>query len=116
MESAVYGRARWSQDDAREVLAALARSGKSVRVFCEEHGLDPQRVYLWRRRLGTVAKGDSTMFRELTVRPSSVLNVMISPASPFEVVLGDGVVVRVPAAFDSASLQRLLEVLQSLAC
>ena len=36
---------RWTERDAREVLAALDRSGKSVSVFAAEHGLDPQRVY-----------------------------------------------------------------------
>jgi transposase-like protein len=44
-----FDRPRWTQRDAREVLAALRRSGKPVSVFAAEHGLDPQRVYLWRR-------------------------------------------------------------------
>ena len=47
-----FNRPRWTEQDAREVLAALRRSGKPVREFAAEHGLDPQRVYLWRRRLG----------------------------------------------------------------
>jgi len=47
-----FDRPRWTERDAREVLAALRRSGKPVSVFAAEHGLDPQRVYLWRRRLG----------------------------------------------------------------
>ena len=37
--------------------------------------------------------------------------------APFEVVLPSGVVVRVPASFDAAALERLLEVLaQARAC
>jgi len=36
---------RWTEADARVVLAALARSGQSVRDFAERHELDPQRLY-----------------------------------------------------------------------
>jgi transposase-like protein len=36
---------RWTEAQAREVIAALERSGKTVSVFAAEHGLDPQRVW-----------------------------------------------------------------------
>jgi transposase-like protein len=104
---------RWTESQAHEVIAALARSGKSVNAFAAEHGLDPQRVYLWRRR---VAGGDGTRFREIVVRPSAAVSVA-DRDGPFEVVLASGVVVRVPASFDAVSLSRLLEVLaQARAC
>jgi transposase-like protein len=64
----VFARPRWSEGDAREVMTALARSGKSVSAFAEEHSLDPQRVYLWRRRLGVSA--EATTFQEVLVQPS----------------------------------------------
>jgi transposase-like protein len=47
-----FARPRWTEQDARDALAALHRSGTSVRAFATEHGLDPQRLYSWRRRLG----------------------------------------------------------------
>ena len=104
---------RWSERQGREVIAALAQSGKSVNAFAAEHGLDPQRVYLWRRR---VAGGDGTTFRELVVRPSATVSVT-ERNGPFEVVLPSGVVVRIPASFDAVALSRLLEVLvQARAC
>jgi transposase-like protein len=62
-----FNRPRWTERDARAALTALERSGKPVSVFAKEHGLDPQRLYAWRRR---VAGGDGTMFREVIVRPS----------------------------------------------
>jgi len=96
-----FSRPRWSEADAREVLAALERSGRPVSVFAAEHGLDAQRVYLWRRRLG--ASAESTPFQELLVRPS--------PRAPFEITLGSGTTLRVPSSFDSDALSRLLEVL-----
>lgn len=101
---------RWTEAQAREVIAALERSGKPVSVFAAEHGLDPQRVYQWRRR---VAGGDGTMFREIVVRPSD----RRAEGSSFEVVLAStGDVVRVPPSFDPAVLARLLDVLRARAC
>jgi transposase-like protein len=95
---------RWTEAQAREVIAALERSGKPVSVFAAEHGLDPQRVYQWRRR---VAGGDPTMFREIVVRPSDPR----AQGSSFEVVLATGDIIRVPPSFDEAALARLLDVL-----
>jgi transposase-like protein len=100
---------RWTEAQAREVIAALERSGKPVSVFAAEHGLDPQRVYQWRRR---VAGGDGTMFREIVVRRSD----HGAQGSVFEVVLATGDIVRVPPSFDPAALVRLLEVLRTRAC
>jgi hypothetical protein len=107
-------RLRWTEEDAREVLAALRRSGKSVGEFAGEHGLDPQRVYLWRRRLG---KAEPTLFQELIVRPAAPRAVPDAGGNLFEIVLASGDVVRVPPSFDGAALARLLEVLaQVRAC
>jgi transposase-like protein len=106
-----FDRLRWTERDAREVLSALERSGKSVSVFAAEHGLDPQRVYLWRRRLGGAER---TTFQELVVHASAP---RLATGSAFEIVLASGDVVRVPASFDSVALARLLEVLtQARAC
>lgn len=49
--SSPFNRPRWTEQDARAALAALERSGKSVGVFAAEQGLDPQGLYMWRRRL-----------------------------------------------------------------
>lgn len=110
--SSPFAHARWTEQDARAALAALQRSGKPVSVFAAEHGLDPQRLYSWRRRLG---KAERTTFQEVIVRPSARISVVDGDA-PFEIALSSGVVVRVPASFDAAALERLLEVLQGRAC
>ncbi len=102
-----YDRPRWTEDDAREVLAALARSGKPVSVFAAEQGLDPQRLYQWRRRLGGAER---TTFREVIVRPSMAV-VADSAAARFEIALPSGEVLRIPVTFESADLARLLDVL-----
>jgi transposase-like protein len=104
-----FDRPRWTEEDARVVLAALERSGQPVRAFAEENGLDPQRLYMWRRRFAAVAGGDTTTFRELIVRPSAV--VEDGDEGRLEIVLTSGVVVRVPPSFDAAALARFLDVL-----
>jgi hypothetical protein len=109
-----FDRPRWSERDAREVLAALDRSGKPVSVFATEHGLDPQRVYLWRRRLGGAER---TTFQEVIVRPGVRRASTEGGGTAFEIVLVSGDSVRVPASFDGDALARLLEVLaQVRAC
>jgi transposase-like protein len=110
--SSPFYRPRWTEQDARNALAALQRSGKPVSVFASEHGLDPQRLYCWRRRLG---KAEPTTFQELVVRSAPAISITDSDA-PFELVLRSGVVVRVPSSFEAAALERLLEVLRSSAC
>jgi hypothetical protein len=35
-----FNRPRWTEQDAREVLAALARSGKPLSAFAADHRLD----------------------------------------------------------------------------
>jgi transposase-like protein len=105
-----FDRPRWTREDAREVISALERSGKPVSVFAAEHGLDPQRVYLWRRRLGAA---EPTTFEEIVVRPSTGR----LDAAPFEIVLANGEIVRVPPSFEASALARLLDVLgQTRSC
>jgi transposase-like protein len=99
---------RWTPEDARAVIAALDRSGKAVSAFAAEHGLDPQRVYLWRRRLG---KAEPTTFQQIVIRPSSDDDDNRRGDAPFEIALASGHVVRVPASFNETGLARLLDVL-----
>jgi transposase len=107
-----FHRSRWTAEDARQALVALARSGKPVPVFAADHGIDPQRLYAWRRRLGGA---EPTTFQELIVRPSPRIS-LTEGAAAFELALPSGVVVRVPASFEAPALDRLLGVLERRAC
>jgi transposase-like protein len=112
--SSPFNRLRWTEQDARDALAALERSGKTVSIFAAEHGLNPQRLYAWRRRLGGA---EPTTFQEVIVRPSARVSLGNGERALFEIVLCSGVVVRVPSCFEAAELARLLEVLaQARAC
>jgi transposase-like protein len=111
--SSPFNRLRWTEQDARVALAALERSGKSVSIFAAEHGVDPQRLYAWRRRLGGA---EPTTFQELIVRTPEAGSVRDGEGALFEIVLSSGIVVRVPSSFEPATLGRLLEVLAARAC
>ena len=95
---------RWTQDVAHAVLAAHAASGLSVAAFAAREGLDPQRMYSWRRRLGRPRDATSaTAFIE--IRPSAKREVV-------EVVLHCGRVVRVTESIDPSVLRRLVDALE----
>jgi transposase-like protein len=97
------GRRRWREEDARRILDLLGASGMTVRAFASREGIDPQRVYAWRRRLGGPEAPAAPAFVELSSRR----------AAPIEVVLRSGHVVRVAEPFDADALRRLLAVLES---
>ena len=44
-------RGRWSTSTARAVLAAQQASGETLNGFARHHGLHPQRLFWWRKRL-----------------------------------------------------------------
>jgi transposase-like protein len=83
---------RWSEAEARRILAELGRSGLSVARFASERGLGAERLRRWRRRLkaGAGKKAEAPRFTEVTLRPAT--------GAPIEVVLPDGCVVRCAGA------------------
>ena len=104
----------WTEEQARAVLAALGASSQSLAAFCRSHGLVPQRLWWWRKRLGdgvsAVAAPMSLLPVEIVrARPTAVA-IEAMGTSPFEVAVGD-VVVRVPPDFDEAALRRLVRAL-----
>ena len=42
----------WTAETARAVLAAQRQSGECLTLFARQHGLQPQRLFWWRKRLG----------------------------------------------------------------
>lgn len=47
---------RWSEIEGRAAIAAWKASGDTVAAFARDHGVDPQRIGWWRKRL---AEGES---------------------------------------------------------
>ena len=95
---------RWTEDSARAVLAAQSASGLSVAVFAAREGLDPQRLYFWRRRLGNSTEpSEAPTFIE--VRPATSRELV-------EIALRSGHVIRVAESIDADVLRRLVDALE----
>ncbi len=82
-------------------------SGLSVRDFCARHRLPTPPSYAWRRRLQRRA-AEQAPFLPVQVVPDTPPQ----QASPLEVVLAGGPVVRVPPGFDPVTLRQLLALLR----
>jgi hypothetical protein len=101
---------RWTEDDAAAALAALKRSGLSVAHFADREGIDPQRLYAWRRRLGSAGEFVELAPRSgLTVRSGLTIR---GASGGFEVMLRSGHLVRLAESFDAEGFRRLIAVLE----
>ena len=103
---------RWTEEEARQALAAFDRSGLGIVAFAIREGLTPQRLGRWRRRLEGVA---AAAFEEVAPCVTGVVagGGLAVPVERerFEIVLPSGWVVRVPESFDASVLRRLLSVM-----
>lgn len=115
------GRAVTRADEMQGVLRKWERSDLPLSRFAKQEGVAVKTLYRWRRRLGVGddqvrrgrPPGRSEDRREVTFAEVSGLLGGVSPASPmFEIVLGDGMTVRVSEHFDPDSLRILLSTLR----
>jgi transposase-like protein len=104
----IAAKRRWNAADATVVVEAAAKSGLALRTFAEQQGIEPHRLYRWRRALRRRAHEPAPVrFAEVVVRPD------LDAAHPIELVLVSGHVVRVGRGFDAEALRRLLAVLEA---
>jgi transposase-like protein len=92
------------------LVARWEASGKSATEFARQIGVSPGTLSRWRRELGNGAAEDPgpALAKIIEVRSAR------APADDrFEVRLGDGRSVGVPACFEADALERLLRVLEA---
>lgn len=114
-----------ARSNRREWLQRLERwrqSGLELRAFSARERLPFRRLMWWRWRLTCDGLFPSTPAAATALVPVSASPLFVDletaqvpQESPFEVVLGNGRVVRVPPAFDDGSLSRLLAVADGVA-
>jgi transposase-like protein len=108
-------RRRWRPEDAKDALDAQAQSGLSPSAFAIREGLDVQRLFRWRRRLGADAP-EAQRFEEVIARDAISPLVGGGTTAPverdrFEIVLRSGLVVRFAESFNADALLRLLNTI-----
>jgi hypothetical protein len=94
----------------RELLADHARSGLSIRAFCDQRRLNEANFYAWRREL---AKRDAGRAK---IAAPTFVPVQVMPSTAIEVVLPAGLLVRVPAGADGDLAVRLVAALRAASC
>lgn len=115
IEEAVSNR-YWREELARELLDAQAASGLSLEAFSKRHGLMPERLRRWKRKLEPQA-GNAIDLRFLPVQVVEAQPIEEPPQSPslIEVVAG-GRAIRVGPGFCEVTLLRLVQLLESAPC
>jgi len=98
---------RWRAADARQVLAAQAASGLSMRAFAAREGLKIERLERWRRDLAAVVESAAAQpaFVEMRRRKRRAVE-------PVMIVLRSGRMVRVAESIDSDALKRIIDALE----
>jgi transposase-like protein len=98
------------------------RSQLTVRDFCARHHLSEPNFYSWKRLLserGLLSAAGAATTRPGTATPLFVAATLADTAvtpQPLEVVLPDGLTVRVAAGFDATTLRQLLALLREQPC
>jgi transposase-like protein len=104
-----------------DLVRRWQRSGRTVRDFCQCHGISEPRFYAWRRALRQRGLIHDSLSSEPVVAPASAfVKLMVqadpSAASAVELVLGERRLLRVRPGFDADTLRQLVRLLEGPAC
>lgn len=109
---------RWTPEHAESLLDEAERSGLSDRAFAKRRGIDPQRLWWWRKRLDKTRTQEAQVgFVELAMRSPPTARATDSvTANRIEILLGNGRVVATPVDVDPVVLARLLDAVEGRRC
>lgn len=108
----------------RRLIGRWRASGLAKSVFCQREGVSDASLHWWlaeiSRRDGRGPKLTRTSTPAKKRAPTGFVPLRVIPArppelQPFELVVA-GQIVRVPPAFDSEALRRLIDTLEGRAC
>jgi hypothetical protein len=103
------------------------RSQLTIRDFCARHQLGEPNFYFWLRTLkargllptapdSTAASAPAEQSVPTPLFVAATLAEVQATPQPIEIVLPDGLTVRVAAGFDAATLRQLLALLRERSC
>jgi hypothetical protein len=93
----------------RDLIDRWKVSSQSVAAFCAAHRVSQATFYSWRKRLASQTR--------ITTPPAPAFApVRVVPDPTAEVILTNGLIVRVPATTDPAAVARLVTALGGAAC
>lgn len=127
------GRARVAREEWAKRVERWRDSGLSCAEFAAEVGVNPRTLTYWKWVLGKEARGEKRAWPSRKVRGPRPQGAPVDGATPsaasvvaslvevhaaprdarFELELGAGRRLHVPASFDATELRRLLEVLEA---
>ena len=88
----------WTEEEARRVLAARARSGLSVRAFAMREGLSPKRLHWWNGRLemkgGAAAQGKPSRRRRAEESAARFVPVLVKKTRSASALARTPIVIR----------------------
>ena len=93
----------------RNLIDRWKTSGQSVAAFCAANRVSPATFYSWRKRLAT--RGRDTAARAPTFAP-----VRVVPDPTADVILPNGLIVRVPVGTEPTAVARLVAALGGDTC
>lgn len=119
-------RRRWySAEEKARIVAESCEPGVSVSQVARRHDINANLVFTWRRqtRRPATSSSDRTglipveLFEEVGAASPAVPSASadIPPMDLIEIVLVDGVRLRLGAGFDATALERVLSVLRAAA-
>ena len=105
--------AQWTEHEARAALRAWKSSGKSLHHWALEHGIVPQRMRWWRKKLGDVEDVPEAAAPTATTDTVTLLPVQVTTkrGEPVAVYLRCGHIVKVGRGFDEDAFKRVVAIL-----
>lgn len=87
----------------RALIGEQEASGLTVREFAEARGVAPSTLFWWRSKLRRGHRADDAQ-----LVPVEVVDAAADQSTAIELVIHDGILLRLPRGFDEADLRRVL--------
>ena len=99
----------------KKLVGDQGRSGKNIREFCLEQGVDEGNFYSWRRRLRLQDREEAAE-KVSKMAAVEIEKTDLRQVARIEIELGGGRHVGVHPGFDEETLRRVVSVLESEGC